>query len=68
MAGAAVQKKSDIVQDFIFEATAAWERVKTFLKERLVFQIDTVSSLVKWTAAITVLIIQDYFWVSVRGP
>jgi hypothetical protein len=68
MAGAAVQKKSDIMQDIIIEAQFALERFKTFLNEKVFFQVDNVSSQIKWTAAITLLIIRDYFWISVRGP
>jgi len=68
IAGAAVQKKSDIIQDLVIETQFALEQVKNFLNEKVFFQIDTVGSLVKWTTVITLLIIKDYFWVSVRGP
>jgi hypothetical protein len=68
MAGAAVQKKADIIQDLIAAAPAAWEGIKAFLNEKAVFKVNTVTGQMKWTAAITILVIKDFLWHSVRGP
>ena len=68
MAGAAVQKKVDFLQDLIAAAPVALESIKAFLNEKAVFKVNTVTSQFKWTAAITILVMRDFLWHAVRGP
>jgi hypothetical protein len=68
MAGAAVQKKADFIQDLIIAAPAALENIKEFLNEKAVFKVNTITGQMKWTAAITLLVIKNFLWHSVRGP
>ena len=68
LAGAAVQKKADFLQDLIAVAPVALESIKAFLNEKAVFKVNTVTSQIKWTTAITLLVIRDFLWHSVRGP
>lgn len=68
LAGATVQKKADIIQDLIAAGPVALENVKEFLNEKAIFKVNTITGQMKWTAAITLLIIKDFLWHSVRGP
>lgn len=68
LAGAAVQKKADFLQDLIAAAPVAWEGIKAFLNENAVFKVDTITGQIKWTVAISLLVMRDFLWHSVRGP
>jgi hypothetical protein len=68
MAGAAVQKEVDIIQDLIAAAPVAFEGVKAFLNEKVFFKVNTVTSQIKWAAAITLVVMKDFPWHTVRGP
>lgn len=68
LAGAVVQKEADFIQDLITAAPLALEGMKAFLNEKVFFKVNTVSGQMKWTAAITLLVIRDFLWHSVRGP
>ncbi|TEB17850.1 hypothetical protein Psfp_00345 [Pelotomaculum sp. FP] len=68
LAGAAVQKQANFIQDLIAAAPVALEGIKAFLNEKVVFKVNTVTSQFKWTVAITLLVIKDFIWHSVRGP
>lgn len=68
LAGAAVQKEADFIQDLIAEAPVAINGIKAFLNEKVFFKVDTVTGQMKWTAAITLLVMKDFLWNSVRGP
>lgn len=68
LAGAAVQKKADFIQDLVLTAPVALESIKEFLNEKAVFKVNTITGQMKWTAVITFLVIKDFLWHSVRGP
>jgi len=68
LAGAAVQKKADFIQDLITAAPVALESIKQFFNEKAVFKVNTITGQMKWTAAITILVIKNFLWHSVRGP
>lgn len=68
LGGAAVQKKADFIQDLIAAAPVAIEGIKAFLHEKVFFKVNTVANQIKWTAAITLLVMKDFLWHSVRGP
>ncbi|MDD4237725.1 MAG: hypothetical protein PHT62_04125 [Desulfotomaculaceae bacterium] len=68
LAGAAVQKEAEFIQDLIAAAPVALEGIKAFLNEKVFFKVNTVTGQIKWTAAITLLVIKDFLWHSVRGP
>jgi len=68
IAGAAVQREVDIIQDIITAAPVALEGIKEFLNEKVFFKVNTITCQMKWTAVITMLVIKDFFWCSVRGP
>lgn len=68
LAGAAAEKTAHFLQDVMVLAPVALDGVKTFLRERVVFKVNTVADQIKWAAVITLSIITEPVSCLIRGP
>jgi hypothetical protein len=68
LAGAAVQNTAHFLQDLVDAVPVALDGMKTFLRERFVFKVNTLAGQLKWTAVISLSILMNSLSQRVRSP
>ena len=65
LAGAVTQDTAHFLQDLAAAVPVALDGMKTFLREKLIFKVNTLAGQLKWTAVIS---LQFYIMPSLTGP
>jgi len=68
LAGAAAEKTAHFLQDVIEAAPVALEGIKSFLRDRVIFKVNTVAEQLKWAAVIMLSIAHETGSHVIRGP
>ncbi|NLI14295.1 hypothetical protein [Pelotomaculum propionicicum] len=68
LAGAIAEKTAHFLQDVTAAAPVALDRMKSFLRERFIFKINTAAEQLKWAAVIIITIANETGSHVIRGP
>jgi len=68
LAGAVAEKTAHILQDVTAAAPVALERIKSFLREKVIFKVHTAAEQIKWAAVIILSITTETGSHVIRGP
>ncbi|MFA4884660.1 MAG: hypothetical protein WC601_02580 [Desulfotomaculaceae bacterium] len=68
LAGAVAENAAHFLQDVIAAVPVAMEGIKSFLRDRVIFKVNTVAEQLKWAAVIMISIAHETGAHVIRGP
>jgi hypothetical protein len=68
LAGAVTQDTAHFLQDLAAAVPVALDGMKTFLREKLIFKVNTLAGQLKWTAVISLAILYNALPYRARSP